>query len=91
MTRYTTKAVGDTTEEEFDPIETDLHTRVSGFIETLIEEELATALSRPRHGRRLGSTAANGQTHQLTPPPSTTYVPPRCPRFQSGFRSHGIM
>ena len=36
----------------FDPIESGLRTRVRGFIETLLEEELTAALSRPRYGRR---------------------------------------
>jgi hypothetical protein len=40
----------------FDPIETDVRTTVRGFIETMIEEELATALWRPRYGRRLTPT-----------------------------------
>src|SRR4051812_44771868 len=36
----------------FDPIEDGLRAKVRGFIETMIEEELTTALSRPRYGRR---------------------------------------
>ena len=36
----------------FDPIETALRTKVRGFIETLVEEELETALARLRYGRR---------------------------------------
>ncbi len=36
----------------FDPIEDGLRARVRGFIEALIEEELTTALSRPRYGRQ---------------------------------------
>jgi transposase-like protein len=36
----------------FDPIETDVRARVRGFIERMIEEELSTALSRPRYGRQ---------------------------------------
>jgi putative transposase len=36
----------------FDPIETELRAKVRGFIETMIEEELETALARPRYGRR---------------------------------------
>jgi len=35
----------------FDPIEDGLRAKVRGFIETMIEEELTTALSRPRYGR----------------------------------------
>ena len=51
-----TKPVGDATEEElfddwFYPIETDVRKTVRGFIETMIEEKLATALWRPRYGR----------------------------------------
>jgi putative transposase len=38
----------------FDPIETELRTKVRGFIEAMIEGELETALARPRYGRRLG-------------------------------------
>jgi putative transposase len=36
----------------FDPIEDALRARVRGFIEAMIEEELTTALARPRYGRR---------------------------------------
>jgi putative transposase len=36
----------------FDPIEAGLRTRVRGFIETLLEEELTAVLSRPRYGRQ---------------------------------------
>jgi len=36
----------------FDPIEDGMRAKVRGFIETMIEEELTTALSRPRYGRR---------------------------------------
>ncbi len=57
MKRDSTKSAADTTEETlfdnwFDPIETDLRTKVRGFIETMIEEELETSLARPRYGRR---------------------------------------
>ena len=41
----------------FDPIEAGLRTRVRGFIETLLEEELTAALSRPRYGRPADDTA----------------------------------
>src|SRR4051812_50107397 len=45
----------------FDPIEDGLRAKVRGFIETMIEEELTTALSRPRYGRRpVGEEAALG-------------------------------
>jgi hypothetical protein len=33
----------------FDPIETELRTKVRGFIAAMIEEELETALARPRN------------------------------------------
>ena len=36
----------------FDPIEDGVRERVRGFIETMLEEELDGALSRPRYGRR---------------------------------------
>jgi putative transposase len=36
----------------FDPIEDGLRAKVRGFIEAMIEEELTTALARPRYGRR---------------------------------------
>jgi putative transposase len=39
-------------EDWFDAIEDGVRARVRGFIETLLEEELAGALSRPRYGRR---------------------------------------
>src|SRR5271165_4465928 len=39
----------------FDPIEDGVRTRVRGFIETMLEEELDEALSRPRYGRRKAS------------------------------------
>ena len=62
MKRDTTKRADDATEEKlfdnwFDPVETGLRAKVRGFIETMIEEELDTALSRPRYGRRLELTA----------------------------------
>jgi hypothetical protein len=64
MKRDTTKPADDATEEKlfdncFDPVETGLRAKVRGFIETMIEEELNTALSRPRYGRRLELTAAD--------------------------------
>jgi putative transposase len=60
----TTKALADVADEKlfdnwFDPIETDLRTKVRGFIETMIEDELETALSRPRYGRRPGPAVAD--------------------------------
>jgi hypothetical protein len=36
----------------FDAIEDGVRARVRGFIETMLEEELSDALSRPRYGRR---------------------------------------
>jgi transposase-like protein len=39
----------------FDPIEDGVRARVRGFIETMLEEELDEALSRPRYGRRKAS------------------------------------
>jgi len=64
MKTDTTKAAGDVADEKlfdnwFDPVETGLRAKVRGFIETMIEEELDTALSRPRYGRRLELTAAD--------------------------------
>jgi transposase-like protein len=64
MKTDTTKAAGDVADEKlfdnwFDPVETSLRVTVRGFIETMIEEELDTALSRPRYGRRLERTAAD--------------------------------
>src|SRR3954454_10045236 len=44
----------------FDPIEDGLRAKVRGFIETMIEEELTTALSRPRYGRQRAKDAAAG-------------------------------
>ena len=45
----------------FDPIEDGLRAKVRGFIETMIEEELTSALSRPRYGRhRKGAEAGAG-------------------------------
>jgi hypothetical protein len=60
----TTKALADVADEKlfdnwFDPIETDLRTKVRGFIDTMIEDELETALSRPRYGRRPGPAVAD--------------------------------
>ena len=59
MKNDTTKAPVDVADEKlfdnwFDPIETELRTKVRGFIETMIEEELEAALARPRYGRRSG-------------------------------------
>ena len=43
----------------FDAIEDGVRARVRGFIETMLEEELSEALSRPRYGRR--ALLASGQ------------------------------
>ena len=56
MKKDTTRAAAEVAEERlfdnwFDPIETELRTKVRGFIEAMIEEELETALARPRYGR----------------------------------------
>jgi len=53
----------------FDPIETGIRQRVRGFIETMIEEELDAALSRPRYGRQAkegsaGTAAAGAMGHR---------------------------
>jgi putative transposase len=44
----------------FDPIETELRTKVRGFIEAMINEELETALARPRYGRSPGLPVEDG-------------------------------
>lgn len=43
----------------FDPIEDGVRARVRGFIETMLEEELDDALSRPRYGRRRAPADGN--------------------------------
>jgi hypothetical protein len=58
MTRYTAATEGDIFDTWFDLIETDPRTRVSGFIETMIEQEPATDLSRSRYGSGLARWAA---------------------------------
>jgi transposase-like protein len=67
MTQDTTKAAAIAADimlfdNWFDPIEDGVRARVRGFIETMLEEELDVALSRPRYGRRKappdGSAAA---------------------------------
>src|SRR5271167_3572410 len=57
MTSDTTKeaavaAEGLLFDDWFDAIEDGVRARVRGFIETMLEEELSEALSRPRYGRR---------------------------------------
>ena len=44
----------------FDGIEDGVRARVRGFIETMLEEELCEALSRPRYGRRKPDAAEAG-------------------------------
>ena len=43
----------------FDSIEDGVRARVRGFIETMLEEELDVALSRPRYGRRKAPAVGN--------------------------------
>ena len=55
MKKDTTGPAAEATEERlfdnwFDPVESTLRSRVRGFLETMIEEELA-ACRRPRYGR----------------------------------------
>jgi hypothetical protein len=62
MRTDTTKTPADVADEKlfdnwFDPVETELRTKVRGFIEAMIEEELEMALARPRYGRRSGPPA----------------------------------
>lgn len=46
----------------FDPLETGVRTRIRGFIEELLESELAAALGRDRYERpRLGETGGGGR------------------------------
>ena len=45
----------------FDPIELAVRTKVRGFIEAMIEEELSTVLCRPRYGRHVGSPSEDGK------------------------------
>src|SRR5450631_4434105 len=61
MKTDTTKPACDVADEKlfdnwFDPVEAGLRAKVRGFIESMIEEELDTALLRPRYGRRLELT-----------------------------------
>jgi len=72
MKRDTTEPAGEATEEKlfdnwFDPVETILRSKVRGFLETMIEEELETALARPRYGRRSGTTPDAAATPTMTP------------------------
>jgi len=49
----------------FDPIETGVRDRIRGFIETMLEEELTTALGRARYRR--GGEVAVGYRHGVRP------------------------
>ncbi len=66
MEQNSTKPAADSTagtlfDAWFDPIETEVRTKVRGFIEAMIEEELSAALCRPRYGRHAGSPAEDGK------------------------------
>jgi len=63
----------------FDPIEEGLRAKVRGFIEAMIEEELTTALARPRYGRR-----SAGQTGQEAAAPVTGHRHGRRTRSLTG-------
>ena len=52
----------------FDPIEAGLRGRVRGFIEDLIEHELAVALGRGRYERLGAETLPPGEPNQIAPP-----------------------
>ncbi len=65
MTKDTTKeaavaAGGLLFDDWFDAIEDGVRARVRGFIETMLEEDLSEALSRPRYGRRKPDAAEAG-------------------------------
>jgi transposase-like protein len=67
MKRDTTESAAEATEEKlfdnwFDPVETILRSKVRGFLETMIEEELEAALVRPRYGRRPSPTVQDAET-----------------------------
>jgi len=71
MTSDTTKreageAEGMLFDSWFDPIEDGLRAKVRGFIETLIDEELTSALSRPRYGRRPAVQESGDATAPVT-------------------------
>jgi transposase-like protein len=64
MTKDTTNAAANAADimlfdNWFDPIEDGVRSRVRGFIETMLEEELDDALSRPRYGRRKAPADGN--------------------------------
>jgi putative transposase len=65
MEQDNTEPVADATagalfDDWFDPIEMEVRTKVRGFIETMIEEELSMVLCRSRYGRPAGSPAEAG-------------------------------
>ena len=71
MKNDTTKMPVDVADEKlfdnwFDPIETELRTKVRGLIEAMIEEELEVALARPRYGRQSGSPVEDGAAVLIT-------------------------
>ena len=51
----------DLLDDWFDPIEAGLRDRVREFIQTMIESELETALSRPRYARRPKADPENAE------------------------------
>lgn len=57
-----------TGEAWFDPIEAGLRGRVRGFIEDLIEQELAVALGRGRYERLGAETLQSAEPDQVAPP-----------------------
>ena len=80
MTKDTTKEAAVAAEvllfdDWFDAIEDGVRARVRGFIETMLEEELAGALSRPRYGRRQ---------------PSEDGEPPAVVGVRHGHRTRGL-
>jgi hypothetical protein len=77
MTTDTTTSADETTlflgEAWFDPIEAGIREQIRGFIEGLIEEELAVALGRRRYERRrdaicFGDIADGGGLPAWSPP-----------------------
>ena len=64
MQRDTTEPAAEATEEKlfdnwFDPVETILRSKMRDFLETMIDEELETALARPR--RSSGKCSVSSQ------------------------------
>jgi putative transposase len=57
----------------FDPVEAGIRDQIRGFIEGMVEEELATALGRGRYQRRPGTTAgADDPPSEVPDPPAGT-------------------